>query len=133
MMVLVMNMECLFCNIAKKEAPSYTLYEDDFCVAILDAFPNVDGHTLVIPKKHYTDFTELDEEILLHIYSVAKRLSKSLMEKLNAASISFVVNYGDSQKVKHFHLHLLPNFGQKKKVKMTPEEMYKLLTTAKDA
>lgn len=126
-------MNCLFCDMVAGNVPIYKLYEDDFCIVILDAFPTVDGHTLIIPKKHYEDVTELDEEIVLHMYHVAKKLSKSLMEKLEVTSLSMAVNYGDAQKIKHFHLHLLPNLDKHKKPKMKPEEMYVFLTSKKSA
>ena len=42
---------CLFCKIIKGEIPSYKIYEDEFTYAFLDISKDVDGHTLVIPKK----------------------------------------------------------------------------------
>ena len=48
-----MNKDCLFCKIIKKEIPSFILYEDDDLIVILDAYPDADGHTLIIPRKHY--------------------------------------------------------------------------------
>ena len=106
-------MDCIFCKIANKEIPSKILYEDDFVIAIMDVNPVVDGHTLIIPKKHYTDYMELDSEILVHIFDIAKMMGKKLLKKLNANSVTLLINYGDDQKVKHFHMHLLPNFGTK--------------------
>lgn len=103
--------ECIFCKIAKKELESKVIYEDDLVMVIMDANPILDGHTLIIPKNHYTDYMELDSEITIHIYDIAKKIGKKLMEKLNTKSVTLLVNYGDDQKVKHFHLHLLPDFG----------------------
>lgn len=104
-------MDCIFCKIINKEIPSKILYEDEYVVVIMDIDPTVDGHSLIIPKKHYTDYQELDNEILTHIFDVAKKMGKKIMNKLNANSLTLLINYGDDQKVKHFHLHLLPNFG----------------------
>lgn len=120
-------MDCLFCKIIKGEIASNKIYEDDKVIAILDAYPEVDGHTLIIPKKHYTDFKELDDEIILHINKVAKILNAKLMQKLNSTGFTFAVNYGDRQAIKHFHLHLLPDY-LKNKAKKKPEEIKKLLT-----
>ncbi len=119
-------MDCVFCKIIKGEIPSRVLYEDDLVIVIMDNNPNVDGHALVIPKHHYEDFTELDTNIINHIYNVAKSLSKKMMDKLDAKSFTFLVNYGDSQVVKHFHLHLLPNFGDKE-LHRSIEENYAIL------
>ena len=38
-------------------------------------------------------------------------MTNVLMNKLNAKSVTLLINYGDDQKVKHYHLHLLPDFG----------------------
>lgn len=119
-------MDCIFCKIINKEIEANILYEDDLVMVIMDAFPDVDGHSLIIPKKHYTDFTEIPEELILHINKVAQKYSKILMEKLNKESLTLLVNYGDDQKVKHYHLHLLPNFISKDP-KHDKEEIYNIL------
>ena len=51
-------MDCIFCKIINGEIPSKRVYEDDKVIAILDVNPVVDGHTLVIPKKHIKDYKE---------------------------------------------------------------------------
>ena len=76
-------MDCIFCKIINGEVPCNKIYEDDKVIVFMDANPNVDGHSLVVPKKHYTDFTELDDEIILHMNKVKKEMTKLLMEKLN--------------------------------------------------
>lgn len=105
-------MDCIFCKIANKEIPSNILYEDELVVVIMDINPYVDGHALIIPKKHYTDYLELDEDIINHIFKIAKDLGPKIMEKLKAKSLTMLINYGEAQVVKHFHYHLLPNFGE---------------------
>ena len=117
---------CIFCKIVKGEIPSKKIYDDDNNIAFLDINPNVDGHTLIIPKKHYEDFTKLDNESILEMYSLGKKLTSSLMKKLNAKAMTFTMNYGDSQEVKHVHLHLLPDFRIKDKNK-TVDEVYEII------
>ena len=104
-------MECLFCKIIKGEVPSYKLYEDELVMVIMDAYPNVDGHTLIIPKQNYDTFMDLPDELVTHINNVAKKYTNHIMERLNAKELSVHINYGNSQKIKHYHMHLLPNFG----------------------
>ena len=121
---------CIFCKIVKGEIPSSKIYEDDNVIAILDLHPACDGHTLLIPKKHYTDFIELDDNTLLSINEVSKKLTPILMDKMNASALSTRVNYGDSQEIKHYHMHLLPNYLYKKPTK-SQEEVYEILTDIK--
>ncbi len=124
---LVIEMDCIFCKIVNGEIPSKKLYEDDKVIAIMDVNPVVDGHVLIIPKEHIEDYTKLNNELLLHIYNIAQKLANEIMSKLNSRGITLTVNYGDSQIVKHFHLHLLPDYQLKDKEKDI-EEVYKLLT-----
>lgn len=118
--------DCIFCKILRGEIPSKKLYEDDKVIVIMDVNPKVDGHALVIPKEHVTDFMEISDELLTHIYEVAREVSKKLMSKLNATALTLGVNYGDSQVVKHFHMHLLPNYEVSAAGKNV-EEVYNIL------
>ena len=54
---------CIFCKIAAGEIPSATLYEDDDFRVILDIEPASKGHALILPKEHYANLYELDDEI----------------------------------------------------------------------
>ena len=117
--------DCLFCKIVKKEEDSKVIYEDDLVMAILDAFPNVSGHTLIIPKKHYTDYKELPDDLILHINKVTKELSDKLENVLHKNSVTYIINYMDAQIVKHFHKHVVPGYG--KKINYTVDEVYKMI------
>lgn len=106
-------MDCLFCKIADNKADSLCLYEDDLVKVILDAFPDANGHTLIIPKKHFADIDSLEDEYLLHINKIAIKIKNLLINELGAKGIVFLVNYGKPQVIKHYHLHLLPVYDGK--------------------
>ena len=116
-------MNCIFCKIINGDIPSYTIYEDDIIKAFLDIDPKSNGHTLIIPKKHYQDIMDIDEETLSYIFKKAKEIKKLLEEKLNIQGITFVQNNGLSQEVKHYHLHLIPNYQNNDL--MSVEEVFK--------
>ena len=118
-----MKDDCLFCKIANKEIEPKILYEDEDLMVILDAYPDTDGHTLVIPKKHYEDIYSIDPEVFLKIFTTGKEKAQTLMNKLDKSSLTFLINYGDAQAIKHFHLHLLPDFMHKEH-KYSKEEIY---------
>ena len=73
---------CIFCKIINKEITSNIVYEDEFIIVFMDLNPDSNGHMLIVPKKHITDFTEMDNETLSHINEVAKKMHKLVMEKL---------------------------------------------------
>lgn len=112
-------MDCLFCKIAKKEINSMELYEDDFILAFMDINPQCEGHTLIIPKEHYDDYTCIPNELMTHILKKAEMLGDALTKKLQSKGYRMIINYGNEQEIKHFHLHILPNLKKTKNLDVT--------------
>ena len=117
----------IFCKIINGEIPSYKLYEDDLVLAFLDVNPDNNGHTLIVPKKHYLDLYDIDSITLTHIMEIAKKIGKLLEEKLNIDGLTLIQNNGFIQEVKHYHLHLKPQYKRKQKL-LPIEEVYNILT-----
>ena len=117
-------MDCIFCKIANKEIPAKIIYEDDIVISYLDINPDSNGHTLIIPKNHYTDLMDIPNDVLIHIMDVARKLKSLLEEKLNIDGLTLVQNNGDIQEVKHFHLHLKPYYNEKQDL-LDLDEVYK--------
>lgn len=114
-------MDCIFCKIIEGKIPSLKIYEDDVILAFLDINPDSNGHTLIIPKKHYKDINDIDEKTLCHIYSKAKDIMKLLEKKLNADGFSLLQNNGSVQEVKHYHLHIKPYYSNKPSIKLVKD------------
>lgn len=105
---------CIFCSIINKEIPSSILYEDDQVLAILDISQVTKGHTLVMPKQHVENMLECDEETLSHVMEISKKLGNHIMEKTGAAGMNILSNIHEAagQSVPHFHVHLIPRYGE---------------------
>lgn len=116
----------VFCKIINKEIPSYTLYEDEKVLCFLDVNPESNGHSLIVPKVHYTDINDIDNETLMHIMGCARKIKKLLEEKLNIDGLTLIQNNGDVQEVKHYHLHVKPYYNNKTELKDV-KEIYELL------
>lgn len=117
-------MDCLFCKIINNEIPSKTLYEDSNVKVIMDINPNSNGHCLIIPKKHYATFEDLDDEILLTVNKTVKEIKNILDKSLNPDGYKITVNYGITQIIKHYHLHIIPVYKDDKTLKDI-EEIYR--------
>ena len=125
---LKMN-EDIFCKIINEDIPSFTCYEDDVVNCSMDASPESVGHTLILPKNHYTDILEIDEEVYTHIHTIAKTLINKMMATLPGISgVVTLINYGKPQTVKHFHMHLIPTYDNK--CSLTQEEVCEMLKRA---
>lgn len=103
---------CLFCKIINGEVPSHKIYENEYVYAFLDIFPNADGHTLVIPKKHFENYAQTEEIYLKEIAVAKKLIAKQLEEKLSPVGFNFVSNMGSEafQVVFHYHEHIIPKY-----------------------
>lgn len=116
---------CIFCKIVNKEIPANIIYEDEHLLAFLDINPISDGHTLIVPKKHYKDLNEINEDIAGKALVLAGKIGASVVESFNYEGYSIWENNGDFQDVAHFHIHV---FGRHKNNDLKiqdPETPYK--------
>lgn len=118
-------MNCLFCKINSGDINSYKIYEDELVIAFLDINPQSNGHTLIVPKNHYENYLDIDNDLFGHILKIAKLLHNQLEEKLNCDGITMLHNYGIAQEIKHYHFHLIPRYS--KEEKLTIEQVYEKL------
>ncbi len=109
-MVSDIEENCIFCKIVRGEAKASKVYEDDDILAFLDINPLAKGHTLIIPKKHFVDITDIPIELMNRLSSVSKKLGVNMIEKLGYDGINLMHSSGSSagQSVFHFHVHLIP-------------------------
>lgn len=100
--------DCIFCKIIKGEIPSKTIYEDETVKAFLEINPVSNGHILLIPKTHYTNFLDTPNETIKEMYEIIKtKIYPLLQKKLNIQGLS-ICQIGKD--VKHYHIHLIPQY-----------------------
>ncbi len=107
---------CIFCKIIAGEIPSNTIYEDDEFKVILDLAPAAKGHALILPKEHYADIYEIDEEVAGKAMKLAKKLAIHMTEVLGCDGFNILQNNHEvaGQTVFHFHMHLIPRYKEAK-------------------
>lgn len=100
---------CIFCEIIKGNIPSYKIYEDEHTYAFLDIACDLEGHTLVIPKKHCENIFDIDDQELSYVMSTAKKIAKHY-KTLGYTGVNLVNCSGQDaeQSVFHLHIHILP-------------------------
>jgi histidine triad (HIT) family protein len=103
---------CLFCKFVKKEIEPAIVYEDEHVIAFLDINPAgiLEGHTLVLPKKHAKDIFEVEEKELCEIIKAVKKISAAVKEISGAEGINIIQNNGKAagQAMEHIHFHIIP-------------------------
>ncbi len=132
------EISCIFCQIANGNAQAKIVYQDNDVIAFLDINPLAPGHTLVIPKKHIQNVFEMDDDLLHHIFTVAKQIAENMRKNLGAEGVNFLQSNGEAaeQSVFHFHLHIIPRwkndgldfteYSRTKIKKMRNEELEKI-------
>lgn len=100
---------CIFCRIIEGKAPSFRVYENDMAIAFLDTFPIVPGHTLIMPKVHIADMTDVPGELVASVFDIAKLISRSFYS-LGYTAVNYLVNEraDAGQVIFHVHCHVIP-------------------------
>ena len=102
--------ECIFCKIALKKIKTNIIIENENAVAFLDAFPLAKGHTLVIPKAHYSKIQELDENSSQSVFNLVWKISNPIEKATGVNSSTIAIHNGKEagQEIPHVHIHVIP-------------------------
>ncbi|MEA3273284.1 MAG: HIT family protein [Patescibacteria group bacterium] len=116
-----MSQDCIFCKIVAGELPCHKIWEDEKHLAFLSIFPNTEGFSVVIPKKHYSSYAfDLPDEVLQDLIVAAKKVGKLLDEKLGDVGRTGLIFEGFG--VDHVHAKLFPMHGTAELKKWKPSE-----------
>lgn len=103
---------CIFCKIVNGEIPCHKIWEDDLHLAFLSIFPNTEGFSVVIPKKHYSSYVfDLPQDVRADLVEVAGKVAKLLDEKFEDVGRTAMIFEGFG--VDHIHAKLFPMHGTK--------------------
>ncbi|MBP3519895.1 MAG: HIT family protein [Oscillospiraceae bacterium] len=102
--------DCIFCKIAAGEVPGRKVFEDEHTLAFLDIAGDVDGHILVIPKRHVKNILDCDGETLTQVMRTVKRVADHLTKNCGYDGVNLLNASGESagQSVPHLHIHIVP-------------------------
>ncbi|GIV68549.1 HIT domain-containing protein [Caldilinea sp.] len=105
-----MATETIFSKIIRREVPSDIVYQDEQVTAFRDINPQAPVHILIVPNKLIptaNDVTEEDEQLLGHMFVVAKKIAAQ--EGIAESGYRLLVNCNRDagQEIYHLHIHLL--------------------------
>ena len=101
-------MDCIFCNIVEGKIPARKIMETEKSLAFLDVLPLTKGHTLVIPKNHYSKIQEMSNDDNIDLFESVRVLTNKI-ELLFSSSLIAIHNGKESgQEVPHVHVHIIP-------------------------
>jgi len=105
---------CIFCQIVVGQSPCFKIYENDDFLAFLDIYPRVEGHTLVIPKKHYRFVYDVLD--FGAYWEVVLKITRAMQKAFNPYFITYVTH---GLQIPHAHIHVMPR--KKGEIDFVPE------------
>lgn len=105
--------DCVFCKIISGEITGSIVYQDEQCTAFMDIQPVNAGHVLIVPNQHTALICDLDDELVKHMFVIAKRINKAIRNSsVKCEGINYFLADGEAafQEVFHTHLHCFPRY-----------------------
>lgn len=107
---------CVFCNKPKEnqDDKNYILYRGKTCFVMLNLYPYVCGHIMIVPYKHVPDTTQLSQDELLEVTALLNKSIVVLREAVSPEGFNVGVNIGKIAGAgveEHVHLHLVPRWA----------------------
>lgn len=102
--------DCIFCKIVRKELPSTIIGETNNFIAILNIHPVAEGHTLVIPKKHFVTLLDIPDSLGQEMLGLCKKIASGFLDEKKGDAFNVVMNNlpPAGQVIEHAHIHIIP-------------------------
>lgn len=100
--------DCPFC---KAVLDGRVIASNGGACAIYDKFPVTEGHTLVIPVRHFPDFFEISDSEHQAVFDLIRAMRKKLQDddsRITGFNVGINVGEVAGQSVPHCHIHLIP-------------------------
>ena len=108
--------ECVFCRIAAKpdqDATNFILHRGQHSFIVLNLYPYISGHLMIVPYLHTSELDTLAKEITDEMMDLTKRSQTALREVYTPAGFNMGMNLGAAAGAgitDHLHIHLLPRW-----------------------
>ena len=107
---------CVFCEILKSPATDeekFILHRAGFNFVILNIYPYISGHIMIVPYAHLADLDGADKQTTDEMMDLAKKCQTVLREVYQPHGMNLGMNFGRAAGAgvaEHFHLHILPRW-----------------------
>lgn len=107
---------CVFCGIlnnSASDAENFILHRAEFNFVILNIYPYISGHLMVVPFAHVADLDAAEKRITDELMDLTKHCQSVLREVYEPHGFNLGMNFGRAAGAgvaEHFHLHILPRW-----------------------
>jgi len=109
---------CVFCGIAgdppERDRDNLVLVRGERCLVVLNRYPYINGHMMIVPFRHVPDFTSASPEETAEIIDLVRTAEGVLRETMKCQGINGGWNLGSAAGAGipgHLHLHVLPRWN----------------------
>jgi ATP adenylyltransferase len=108
--------EGLFSRIAQSadDEANLVIARDRTCFALLNRYPYVGGHLMVVPYKEVADLHGLTDEELADLWKLARRCLAALSAVMKPDGFNVGINLGKvagAGIAEHLHIHIVPRWN----------------------
>ena len=107
----------MFCLIAanpEQDETNFVLHRAEHCFVVLNLYPYITGHLMVVPYLHTSEFDSMPKEISDELMDMTKRSQTALREVYSPSGFNMGMNLGSAAGAgiaDHIHIHLLPRWA----------------------
>ena len=106
----------VFARIAQStdDEANYVIVRDRTCFALLNRYPYVGGHLMVVPYKEVADLNGLTEEEVADLWKLARRCLNALTTLMKPDGFNVGINLGKvagAGILEHLHIHIVPRWN----------------------
>ena len=103
---------CVFCKCSIR-CDDYIVFEGKTCFVMLNRYPYVNGHLMIIPQRHLGGIEELSDEERKEIFALLDISVKVLKDAMNPLGFNIGMNLGKAAGAgiaEHVHVHIIPRW-----------------------
>jgi ATP adenylyltransferase len=108
--------DCVFCELQKNPATDeekFILHRAGFNFIILNIYPYISGHLMVVPYEHIADLDRADKQTTDELMDLSKKCQTALREIYQPHGFNLGINQGKAAGAGvagHLHQHILPRW-----------------------
>jgi len=108
--------QCFICDYVRNpdsDDENLVLYRSEHSLILMNAFPYINGHIMVAPKRHVRDLEELSLEEGTDLFLTLQLALKALKRAMRPDGFNIGVNLGRAAGAgldSHLHVHVIPRW-----------------------
>ena len=106
---------CVFCRLPAEstDQTNYILYRGESCYVVLNIYPYMSGHLLIIPFTHLALLSDLPKNISDELMDLTKFCQSILKKEYKPHGFNLGMNLGEAAGAgvaEHLHMHIMPRW-----------------------